>query len=1065
MNDILPSTHNLYFLVGYFYFSGFQKLSQNLKDKNIKLLIGMDVEKTLQNTIKEFEVIQELHQSHGKVKQTFYKTITQLVNETEFIDSPAKEEAFRLFLSKIKDGSLEIRKTKKPNHAKLYLFENKPGHDQGGQFPGTLITGSSNLTRSGLAGQQEVNVVFRDRTYEEGKKLFDKLWKPATQLVNEQNLEEFTHSVVEKLYLDKHPKPFLVYLRVLDEFLAIEQTEIKKPAEITDYKYFDIKYQTDAILQSIQILEKHHGVLLTDVVGLGKSIIASAIAHNLGKRTIIVCPPHLMKQWQDFSRDFKIHAEIFSRGKIEDAVNVNIAKEEQVVIIDEAHKYKNEETEDYANLHKLTKGNKVLLLTATPFNNDPQDIFSMIKLFQIPSKSTIQTVDNLSTQFQEMIKDYKSINKAQRDRASSDSEIKERIQNLARKIRNILSPVLIRRSRLDLEKIDEYREDLHMQGIKLNKIHPPKLLEYELGNLQDLYFETLQKISPSDDDEVEDGFIGARYKPIEYLVNPQKYRDRIKKEFGEEEIPVTAQRNLAKFMKRLLVRRFESSVYAFQISLSNMIQSAEIIEDWYIRLGKVPIWKKGKLPDLDTFYDSTGDEAEELLSEESFDEALAAYSEKGLQIIEKDELKETFIQDVRKDIRLLKDIRDKWFGAGVPDDPKIDYFKTVVQKSLSENPECKIIVFSEFSDTVDYLNYKLKDKFRLFKYTSKDSNKTNKKKIELNFDAGVEPEIMENEYDILVATDAISEGYNLHRAGIIFNYDIPYNPTRVIQRVGRIDRINKKVFEHLSIYNFFPTATGEDEIRIKQITTLKISMINELLGSDTRTLSPDEEIDSYFKEQYKKEWKVQEEQSWDTEYRNLHYRVRMHQPELLEKAIEIARRTKIRRTVSKDDSGVLVFGRKGKDFVFRLGRTSIQDLQINPETALKLFEAELGENADKPSEQFDPIYQFVKGNLFKRKTQVELGGSAQNALDKLEVLKPKLSNKIDYIQDLIEAINLDSVPNFFFKKIRAIDERTLKNDFTNLEKILPHDYIKHILDDAEKIDEEKETIILSEELV
>ena len=130
------------------------------------------------------------------------------------------------------------------------------------------------------------------------------------------------------------------------------------------------------------------------------------------------------------------------------------------------------------------------------------------------------------------------------------------------------------------------------------------------------------------------------------------------------------------------------------------------------------------------------------------------------------------------------------------------------------------------------------------KYTSRE-NKNVKKTIELNFDAGKKTDIQQNDYDVLAATDAISEGYNLHRAGTVFNYDIPYNPTRVIQRVGRINRINKKVFERLFIYNYFPTAIGEGETRAKEIATLKMAMINAIIGEDTKVLTGDIELKSF----------------------------------------------------------------------------------------------------------------------------------------------------------------------------------------------------------------------------
>ena len=137
---------------------------------------------------------------------------------------------------------------------------------------------------------------------------------------------------------------------------------------------------------------------------------------------------------------------------------------------------------------------------------------------------------------------------------------------------------------------------------------------------------------------------------------------------------------------------------------------------------------------------------------------------------------------------------------------------------------------------------------KVMKFTSEDATTANREKIRLNFDAGLPKELQKDDFDILIATDAISEGYNLNRAGEIFNYDIPYNPTRVIQRIGRINRINKNVFSHLYIFNFFPTEVGEAETRTREISTLKMAMIHAIMGEDTKVLTSDEEVQSFFVE-------------------------------------------------------------------------------------------------------------------------------------------------------------------------------------------------------------------------
>jgi len=143
ISNILPSTKKLYMLVGYFYFSGFEELYKSLEDKEVKILVGLEIEKDLLNKIKEVEFIQQLNLSRGKIKDNFNKSLVGIFNDTDYFDSEEKQNAFMLFLKKIKDGTLEIKKTSQPNYAKLYIFEHKEEHNQGGETPGVVITGSS----------------------------------------------------------------------------------------------------------------------------------------------------------------------------------------------------------------------------------------------------------------------------------------------------------------------------------------------------------------------------------------------------------------------------------------------------------------------------------------------------------------------------------------------------------------------------------------------------------------------------------------------------------------------------------------------------------------------------------------------------------------------------------------------------------------------------------------------------------------------------------------------------------------------------------------------------------
>jgi superfamily II DNA or RNA helicase len=1066
INKILPSSKNLYFLVGYFYFSGFQEIYEKVADKHIKVLVGLEIDQDLSNRIREVELLQETNTSRGLVRDNYYKALVQLFNESDFFDSEEKQAAFKLFLQKIEDGTLEIKKSLHSNHAKLYVFENKEEFNQGGEYPGTVITGSSNLSRSGLKDRFEINVISRDSaTYDEAYKIFQDLWKDSVTIVDKDNLDNFLYNVVEKVWVDKLPKPFLLYVKVLHEyFRRYQEDTIRTPAEITKGEYIDLKYQIDAIQGAIDVLQKHNGVIVADVVGLGKSIIASAVAHNLKYKTIIVCPPHLIPQWEDYHYDFEFHSKIYSSGKIEDALEGDDKNETKLVIVDEAHKYRNELTADYANLHKLCQRHKVMLLSATPFNNRPQDIFSMVKLFQVPTRTTLQTVDNLSYQFRELIIEYKKIKESQKKKTESPSVIASRINQVAGEIRRILSPLVIRRSRLDLDAIEEYKEDLHRQKITFPKVNPPVELDYDLGDLSDLYLATLEQISPEKEDSGK-GFIGARYKPAFYIKDFEKYRQQIAADMGvDENLLKQSQINLADFMRRLLVRRFESSMFAFQSTLDSIIKSSQNVLKWYEKRGEVPVYKKGKLPDIDYLQEASDGSLSDELEQTLFEYQLEKYIDKGLWFIPKQEIRKAFVDDVQKDIDLLMNIRQQWFSDGFPKDPKLENFKAVIRDCLKENPTRKIVVFSEFGDTVDYIHEQIKGEFRAFKYTAKDSSKTNKQIIKENFDAG--SKVQKKDFDVLIATDAISEGFNLHRAGIILNYDIPYNPTRVIQRVGRINRINKKVFDELFIYNFFPTATGEEETGIKRISTLKLAMIHALFGEDTKVLTKDEELRSYFADQYKKAIANEEQLSPEAKYENFIRNLRINSPDIVEEAVKLPKRCRIKRIAKKNQSGVIVFGKKGEECVFKFGHKNLEPKSIAATDALDLFDAEINETGEQTSRAFESIYSKIKENLFSKRTEVAKDRGKIQAIEKIETLKDKLPAHRDYIEDLFYVVkNLDALPERFLRLIRAIDTKTLEKNFNNLQREVPHRYLLDIRDREEKIEEGKETLILSEELI
>lgn len=494
--------------------------------------------------------------------------------------------------------------------------------NEDGELPGVLITGSSNLSYQGLKGRLELNARFNDKQdYEEGIRIFDELWDTSVAVVDKDNLDEWNTKVMAHIWYDKIYSPYLMYVRVLKEYFNIPSSDnILTPYDITEGKYSNLRYQTDAVQMALNALNNHNGAIIADVVGLGKSVIASTIARNLRLRTIIVCPPHLYKQWESYRDEFGFTATVFSAGKIEDAVShyQELAKdgEQFLIIIDEAHRFRNEYTQDYALLHNLCSGNKVLLLTATPFNNQPADIYALIKLFQIPSHSTLKTVENLGASFKDLINKYRTLREEQREGKATEEDVKTEVNDIAKKIRSIISPLVVRRSRLDLQEIPEYANDLKQQDIQLVLPDDPEELEYDLSGFKELYLSTLDRISKSEGgNDAVYRFKAARYSPALYI------HEYLKEELAKEleaktgvkfNLLIGRQTNISSFMRHLLVARFESSVAAFQASLEYMIRSSEHMLKWIGKRNKIPVFKKGNLPDVDAFYESSEDGMQEI---------------------------------------------------------------------------------------------------------------------------------------------------------------------------------------------------------------------------------------------------------------------------------------------------------------------------------------------------------------------------------------------------------------------------------------------------------------------
>ena len=529
------------------------------------------------------------------------------------------------------------------------------------------------------------------------------------------------------------------------------------------------------------------------------------------------------------------------------------------------------------------------------------------------------------------------------------------------------------------------------------------------------------------------------------------------------------QQNIADFMKRLLVRRFESCSYSFFKTLNKIIQSSEIIINYYEKLNVIPIYKKGEIPDYEELFDfDSSDDFDKKFSDLenlNFEDAkslpkIQSLEKKGMWFINKDEIKEKYIEDVKKDLVVLNEIKDNWefIQKSNYEDPKISSFIDIITSQIKKEPKRKIIIFSEFADTVEYVYKKMKDsKLRVFSYTSKDSsNQKIKEIISKNFDASEKNQ--ENQYDILIATDAISEGFNLHRAGTIFNFDIPYNPTRVVQRFGRINRINKKVFDELYIYNYFPSDPGEKEINMGRITALKKMMFNSIFGDDTKVLTEFEDLRSYFVEEFKKNY--EETESPETHFENIIYNLRDYEKDTILEAESISKRVKCKRKSDKIKKGIILFSKKGDIPKFE----SNQSEHLSDIDYLKIFEADKKEKFQPFERKHEKIYEEIKDKIFSTKSISSPNKKKKDLILKLQKLK-ETSKYSSYIDLLIKVItDLDALTPLQTKILRDVSYKNFDKNINDIESKIPKKLLNNLIDTYNEITNRKEALIITQQI-
>lgn len=827
-------------VVGFFRSSGYFKLRKELGDiSEIKILVGINIDDIFRKHNKALLMLSD----EDKAKEIYNKDFKEDIINAEY--APEVENGILQMCEDLVCGRLQMRIHATKNlHAKFYLCLPQ-NHNENSD--GWVIMGSSNISDSGLGIKQppqyELNVAMKD--YDDVKYCSDEfwtLWNEAIPLTAE-DIDKYK----KKTYLGYQPTPYELYIKVLIDTFG-DQVEDDFSIQLPD-GVKDLKYQKDAVIQGYQMLMQHNGLFLADVVGLGKTMIATMIAKRFvesnGKNTniLVIYPPALEDNWKDTFKLFGIYkkAQFITNGslsKILEGRDQYKDKEDfDLIIVDEAHGFRSDSSGKYDELQKICKSpcvnngllkslqKKVMLLSATPLNNRPDDLLNQLLLFQNSQSCTIDGIPNLKGFFAPLIDKYKKLmrERDKRDVTSEVDKIYEQIRN------KVIDKVTVRRTRNNILNDPDYKADIKSQGIIFPKILPPNELEYSMSrDTNDRFYETLKQLTDgkSDTNPAGNGLNYARYRAVEFL--KPEYRKKYK---NAAHIGQT----LAGIYRVHMVKRLESSFYAFKKSLRTLLNITEDMIKMFEE-NKVIIAPDLKVKDL---------QAKNMELDEIIEYAVSkGYVAEDI-VFTADAFTPDFLEMLHHDRDILKKLNADWDKEN--EDPKFDKFKENLTRNFFDkkiNPSGKLVLFSESVDTLNYLYERLTKELGrddVLMVTAANRNRL-VQTIRENFDANYPSDSMR--YNIIITSDVLAEGVNLHRSNVIANYDSPWNATRLMQRIGRVNRIGS-LAQYIYNYLFYPSRQGDKEIQLYKNALVKLQGFHSAFGEDAQIYSKEEIVKEF----------------------------------------------------------------------------------------------------------------------------------------------------------------------------------------------------------------------------
>jgi len=870
LRDLLPDAYAAAFCVGYLNLRGWdqiadfvQKLPGGSEDRACRVLVGMH-----RPPEEEMRALARLRDDapylDGPTVARLKRKITESFRQQLEVGVPSDqaERALRQLAAQLRARKVFLKAfLPYPLHAKLYLVQR-----QDSATPLIGFVGSSNLTLAGLSQQGELNVdVVEQDAAQKLLNWFNARWNDSQAL----DLTDTLAELIEKSWAcAEGVRPYLVYLKMahyLSEEAREGEREFRVPRIFQEKGTPLLDFQERAVSLAAHTLYRRGGVLLGDVVGLGKTLMATAIARVFQEdnqsNTLVICPPKLAPMWEQYLETYEIHGRVLSLGQVPEVLGRPDAPRYRLLIIDESHNLRNREGKRYRAIREYIERNepRVLLLTATPYNKQYADLSNQLRLF-------VDENQDLHVRPERFFQDWAASGKTEADFIA-------RFQTSPRSLRafeqspfpddwrDLMRLFLVRRTRqFIIRHYAQFDEQKRRYFVRLNgnptyfPIRQPKRLEFPIND-QDPNDQYARLFSDAVVQIIEQLEL-PRYGLAGYLIaNADRLANEQEKRLLEN--LNRAGRRLIGFCRTNLFKRLESSGHSFLVSverhiLRNLVTLYALENNLPIPIGtQDAALLDTAMSDSDAEFvdieqndtDATEEATTDPIAANHSPTTLDAYRQRAEQVYQTYRTQQRnrfqwldpkfFHPDLKQaledDINLLLNVL-KLAGAWNPSrDAKLNALEQLLTQ---RHPRDKVLVFTQFADTAVYLGEQLQERglCDLAVVTADSANPfALARRFSPKSNGGLQHG--EQELRILITTDVLAEGQNLQDCHIIVNYDLPWAIIRLIQRAGRVDRIGQE-HDTIAVYSFLPADGVERIIRLRDRLFHRLQQNQEVIGTD-----------------------------------------------------------------------------------------------------------------------------------------------------------------------------------------------------------------------------------------